>query len=55
MPPPDTCFLTGSVSLETQPLIQRGIGFDKDRKGFVYEGPYTQEKHYRWVEKRRRD
>ncbi len=50
----DTHFLTGSVSLETQQLIQRGIRLDKDRKEFVYEGPYTQEKHCRWVEKRRR-
>ena len=54
MPPPDTYFLTESASLETQQLIQRSIRFDKDRKEFVYEGPYTQEKHYQWVEKRRR-
>ncbi len=54
MPPPDTYFLTESVSLEYQRLIQRGIGIDKDRKEFQYEGPYTQEKHYQWVEQRRR-
>lgn len=43
MPPPDTYFLTESVSLEYRQLIQRGILLDKDRKEFVYEGPYTQE------------
>jgi len=47
-------FLTESVSLETQQLIQRGIRLDKDHKEFVYEGPYTQEKHLAWIEQRRR-
>ncbi len=54
MTAPNPFFLTESVSLEYQRLIQRGIGLDKDRKEFQYEGPCTQEKHYQWVEKRRR-
>lgn len=50
----DTYFLTESVSLKYLRLIQTGIRLDKDRKEFVYEGPYTAEKHLAWIEHRRR-
>ena len=50
----DTYFLTESVSLGTQQLIQRGIRLDKDRREFQYDGEYTARKHLAWVEYRRK-
>lgn len=46
-------FLAESVSLESKQLTQRGINLDKDRKEFLYDGAYTADKHFAWIEHRR--
>ncbi len=51
---PDFYFLTESVSLESQQLIQRGISLDLDHPMFEYKGAYTGEKHFAWADLRRR-
>ena len=43
-------FLTESISLRTDQLIQRGIDLGKDRREFQYEGEYTARKHLAWIE-----
>ena len=51
---PDSFFLTESVTLNNTELIQRGINLDLNHPMFEYKGSYTGEKHFAWVELRRR-
>ena len=46
-------FLTEYVTLDNTELTMLGIGLNKDRKEFQYEGEYIGEKHFAWVKFRR--